>query len=59
MDHTVNIRMCLEDLFQISLLSDIHIMKLWSFAAYKLNAIERHFRGIVEIVNNHDFVAIF
>src|SRR5580700_2639692 len=59
MDHAVNIWMRLEDFLQISFLSDVHLMKFWPFAAYKLDAVERDLEGVVQIVNNHDFVAVF
>ena len=58
MDDTVDIWVCPEDLVQSFLICNIDFVELWSLAAEQLNAVEGHFRRIVEGVNNHDFVAM-
>jgi len=58
-DHTVNIWVGCKDFLQSNLIRYVRLVEVRSLAANKLNAIQRDFRGIVEIVYNNDFVAVF
>lgn len=58
MNHTVNVGMRLEHLVEPRFVCDIDLVELWSFAAEKLDAIERDFGGIVQTVDNNDLVAM-
>jgi hypothetical protein len=46
-------------LLKSSFISDVDVVKVRPLAANKLNAIQRDFRGVVEIINNNYFVAVF
>ena len=57
MDHTVNIRMRLEDLVEVLLFPNVDIVELRSLARDKLNSIDCFFGRIEQVVNNNDLVA--
>lgn len=59
MDNAVNVRMRCKDLVQCLFISDVNLVEVWSFAAEQLDAVEGDFRGIVEAVDDHNFVAMF
>ena len=56
MDHAVDIWMLFECPVKVFLLANVDLGKVWSFAAYQLNAIEGFLRGIVEIVGDDNLV---
>jgi len=56
---TVEIGVCCEDLFQSYLVGNIYLIERWPFPAEQFYAIERDFRGVVETVYNHNFIAMF
>ena len=56
---TVDIRMRSKDIVQPFFICDINVVELWSLAAEQLNAVEGDFGGIVEGVDDYDFVAMF
>lgn len=55
-DHTVNIRMRLEDLIKVLLFPDIDMVELRSLARDKLNSIDCFFGRIEQVVHNNDLV---
>lgn len=46
-------------LLKSSFISDVDVVKFRPLAANKLNAIQRDLGGVVEIINNNYFVAVF
>lgn len=59
MNHAVNIRVCCKHLLKSSFIRDVHIVEDGLLPANALNPIERDFGGIVEIIYNDYFVAVF
>ena len=59
MDDTVNLWMLRKDFVEIFLLSDIDIIEVGSFARDELDATDRFFRRVQEIIHNHDFIICF
>lgn len=51
--------MCSEDLVELFLVCDIASIKFRTFSTNQFNAIDDFGRGVVEIVDNNDFVAGF
>lgn len=58
MDDTVNLGVLSEDLVESSLVCDIGLVELRSLAADELNAVEGDPGGVVEVIDDHDLVAI-
>ena len=58
-DNAVNIGMRRKDLVQCLFICDVDLVEVWSLAAEQLDAVEGDFRGIVEAVDNYNFVAMF
>jgi hypothetical protein len=58
-DDTVDIRVRGEDLVQFPFICDVDFVELWSLAAEQLNAVEGDFGGIVEGIDDYDFVSMF
>lgn len=58
MDDTVNGRILLEDLVESVLVGDVCLVKLGPLAADELDTVEGDLRGVVEVINNHDLVAV-
>jgi hypothetical protein len=58
-DETVNLGMLLEHLIKTRLVCDVDIVVVWLLPADEFNALESFFGRVVEVVNNHDFVAGF
>lgn len=58
-NHAVNVWVRRKDFVERRPISDIYFVELRSFATQKLYAIQRHFRRIVQIVDNDDLVAMF
>lgn len=56
MYNTVDMRMGSEDAVKGSFITHIDVVKMRSLSAYRFNAIECFFGGIVEIVDNNDLV---
>ena len=50
MDHTVNVRMSLEDLVKILLFPNIHFHELGAFAGNQLDPIDDLLAGVVQVV---------
>ena len=57
-DDTVDIRMRSEDLVQSFFICDIDLVELWSLSAEQLNAVEGNLGGIVEGIDDDDFVTM-
>lgn len=57
MDYAVNVWVLGEDLVEIGLVGDVHRVELGTLAGEELNAVDAFFGGIVQVVNNDDFVA--
>lgn len=55
-NHTINVRVLLEDLVKTSFLSDVDIVELRPLAANELDAVDDFSGSIVKIVSNHNFV---
>ena len=51
--------MCGKDLVETFLVGDIHLVKVWSLSAEEFDAVEGDFGGVVEAIDNYDFVAMF
>lgn len=51
--------MCGKDLVETFLVGDIHLVKVWSLSAEEFDAIEGDSGGVVEAIDNYDFVAMF
>jgi hypothetical protein len=58
-DNAVNVGMRHKDLVQCLFICDVDLVEVWSLAAEQLDAVEGDFRGIVEAVDNYNFVAMF
>lgn len=56
MYHTVDIRMCLEDLVKVLLFPDIDLEELRLLARDELDAFDGLFGRVLEVVANHDLV---
>ena len=56
-DDTVNIWVRCKGLVQCFLICDVYLVEIRSLSAKQLNAVKRDFRGVVERVNDHDFIA--
>jgi hypothetical protein len=59
MDNAVDVRMFLEDLVQCLLVCDIDIVVARLLAADALYPVQGFCRGVVEVVDNDDFIACF
>ena len=57
-DDTVDIRMRSEDLVQSFFICDIDLVELRSLSAEQLNAVEGNLGGIVEGIDDDDFVTM-
>ena len=58
MDDTVDIGILSKDFVQCLFVCDIDMVEVWPFAAEQLDAVEGDFGGVVETVDDHDFVAM-
>ena len=58
-DYTVDVWVCGKDLVETFLIGDIHLVKVWSLSAEEFDAIEGDSGGVVEAIDNYDFVAMF
>lgn len=58
-DDIVNIWVCREDLVKLFLVGDVALDVFGSLAANQLNAVEDFIGGVVEIVDDDDFVICF
>lgn len=58
MDDTLNIRMLGENLGQSLLVGNIDLVELWPLPTEKLYAIKGDLRGVVEAVDDDNFVAM-
>lgn len=56
MYHTVNVRVRLEDLVKVLLLSNVDMNEFRALATNELDAIDSLFGGIEEIVCDYDFI---
>jgi hypothetical protein len=56
-DDIVNVWVLLEHLVERGLILDVKLVELWPLAADELNAVNNLLRGVVEIVDNDNFVA--
>lgn len=56
MNDIVNVWVLLEDLVECCFICDVALVKGWSLAANKLNAVYDFWRGVVEVVNDDDLV---
>lgn len=59
MDDAVDVRVFREHLVQPFFICDIDFVELGSLSAEQLNAVEGDFGGVVEGVDDYDFVAMF
>lgn len=57
-DDTVNVRVLLEDLVESVLVGDIGLVEFGPLAADELDAIQSDLGGVVEVIDNHDLVAV-
>lgn len=57
-NHAVNLGMGGKDLLESGLIGDIDLVKVGSFTAQELDAIQTDFGGVVETVDNDDLVAV-
>jgi hypothetical protein len=58
-DNAVNVGMRRKDLVQCLFVCDVDLVEVWSLAAEQLDSVKGDFRGIVEAVDDHNFVAMF
>lgn len=58
MDDAVNLGVLGEDLVESGLVCDVGLVELWSLAADELDAVQGHLGGVVEVIDNHDLVAV-
>jgi hypothetical protein len=58
-DDAVDVWMCCKHLVQRFFICDIDFVELWPLSAEQLNAVKRDLGGIVQTINDHDFVAMF
>jgi hypothetical protein len=58
-DDTVDVGMSCEDLAQGLLVGDVDLVEDWSFPADQLDAVQSYLRGVVEVIDNDNFVAMF
>lgn len=58
MDDAINLGVLFENVVEGGLVCNIGLVELWSLAANELNAIEGDLGGVVEVIDNHDLVAI-
>ena len=59
MDDAVNVWMRLEDLVKVVLLPDVNVKEFGSLSTDELDPIDCFFRGVEEVVCNHNFVVCF
>ena len=59
MYETVDLGVLLEHLVETLLISDVDIVVCWSLATDALDSVQYFFGGVVEVVDNDDFVARF
>ncbi len=59
MDDIVDVGMCCEDLVKLGFVGDVAGEVLGSLAADQLDAVEDFVGGVVEVVDDDDFVAGF
>lgn len=57
-DDTVDGWVLLKDLVESLLVRDVGLVKLGSLAADELDAVESDLGGVVEVIDNHHFVAV-
>ncbi len=58
MNDAVNLRVCLEDLLERSLVGNIDLVEDWPPAAQQLNAVQADLGGVVQAVDNNHIVAV-
>lgn len=58
MDDTVNFWVSSEHFFEGGLVGDIDLVEIRSLSAEQLDTVEYYFGGVVETVDNDDFVAM-
>lgn len=58
MNHTVNGRVLGEDLIDGLLICDVDLVEGGAATAEELNSVQRNLRGVVEVVDNHNIVAV-
>ena len=58
-DNTVNLGVLLEDLVETFLVCNVDVVVYWLLSTDALNSIQDLLGRVVEVVNNHDFVAGF
>lgn len=59
MDDTVDVGVSCKDLVQSLLVGDVDLIEGWSFPADQLDAVQSNLRGVVEVINNDNFIAMF
>ena len=59
MDHIVDVWVLAEDLVQSSLIGDVDLVECRSLAADELDAVDDLGGGVVEVVDDDDFVVSF
>lgn len=58
MDDAVNVGMCCKDLVQCLLVGDVEFVEGWPFPADQLDAVQNYLRGVVQAVDDDNFVAV-
>jgi hypothetical protein len=58
-DDTVDVGVSCEDLAQGLLVGDVDLIEGWSFPADQLDAVQSYLRGVVEVIDNDYFIAMF
>lgn len=58
MNHTVDIRVSGKDLVKASLIRDVDLVEVRSLAAEEFDAVEGDLGGVVQTVDDDDFVAM-
>jgi hypothetical protein len=58
-DNTINVGMRSEDVVQCHFICDVDLVEVWSLAAEEFDAVEGDLGGIVQIIDYHDFIAMF